>query len=209
MCALMGTDCMLCGWLGICVGRLCSVHACATLCMPGCTKGVQVGVCVFMRDCGWAYVHAGVGDMRLHRRTRLCSGVCVEAWWWCAIVCMGCLCTRCVHTAYTAFCSPCLSLRTSARALRVPPPSLPPPLSLRPCRRLCPANKQGVRTFAPVMLDRLQRLGIDKTNPDELTPEEVRCGGMFVMCVFKWVVVCVSFQAQQPSVCGCNLDSYY
>lgn len=41
------------------------------------------------------------------------------------------------------------------------------------CRRLCPANKQGKRTFAPVMLDRLQRLGINKTDPDELTPEEV------------------------------------
>jgi hypothetical protein len=42
------------------------------------------------------------------------------------------------------------------------------------CRRLCPANKQGKRTFAPVMLDRLQRLGISKTDPAELTPEEVR-----------------------------------
>lgn len=42
------------------------------------------------------------------------------------------------------------------------------------CRRLCPADKQGKRTFAPVMLGRLQRLGINKTDPDELTPEEVR-----------------------------------
>lgn len=44
------------------------------------------------------------------------------------------------------------------------------------CRRLCPADKQGKRTFAPVMLGRLQRLGISKTDPDELTPEEV-CEG--------------------------------
>lgn len=38
--------------------------------------------------------------------------------------------------------------------------------------RLCPAKK-GVRTFAPVMFKRLEKLGIDKTNPDDLTPEEV------------------------------------
>lgn len=37
--------------------------------------------------------------------------------------------------------------------------------------RLCPA-KQGVRKFAPVMLKRLQKLGIDKTDPDALTAEE-------------------------------------
>lgn len=37
--------------------------------------------------------------------------------------------------------------------------------------RLVPAKK-GVRTFAPVMLKRLQKLGIDKTNPDDLTVEE-------------------------------------
>ncbi|KAF9973941.1 tetrahydrofolate synthase [Actinomortierella ambigua] len=38
--------------------------------------------------------------------------------------------------------------------------------------RLCPAKK-GKRTFAPVMLGRLNRLGINKTNPDDLTPEEI------------------------------------
>jgi methylenetetrahydrofolate dehydrogenase (NADP+)/methenyltetrahydrofolate cyclohydrolase/formyltetrahydrofolate synthetase len=38
--------------------------------------------------------------------------------------------------------------------------------------RLCPAKK-GVKTFAPPMLRRLQRLGIDKTKPEELTPEEI------------------------------------
>ncbi|KAJ3217314.1 tetrahydrofolate synthase [Dinochytrium kinnereticum] len=37
--------------------------------------------------------------------------------------------------------------------------------------RLCPAKK-GVRTFAPVMFKRLAKLGITKTNPDDLTPEE-------------------------------------
>ncbi|KAL7309087.1 tetrahydrofolate synthase [Mucor circinelloides] len=37
--------------------------------------------------------------------------------------------------------------------------------------RLCPAKK-GVRAFAPVMMKRLKKLGIDKTNPNDLTPEE-------------------------------------
>ncbi len=37
---------------------------------------------------------------------------------------------------------------------------------------LCPADKQGKRRFSPSMLRRLKKLGIDKTNPNELTPEE-------------------------------------
>lgn len=37
--------------------------------------------------------------------------------------------------------------------------------------RLCPKRK-GVRTFSPVMLKRLKKLGIDKANPDDLTDEE-------------------------------------
>ena len=37
---------------------------------------------------------------------------------------------------------------------------------------LCPPNKQGVRRFSPSMLRRLKKLGINKTNPEELTPEE-------------------------------------
>lgn len=37
--------------------------------------------------------------------------------------------------------------------------------------RLCP-KKKGVRSFAPVMFRRLKKLGIDKTNPDDLTDEE-------------------------------------
>lgn len=37
--------------------------------------------------------------------------------------------------------------------------------------RLCPLKK-GVRTFAPIMFRRLEKLGITKTNPDDLTEEE-------------------------------------
>ena len=39
-------------------------------------------------------------------------------------------------------------------------------------RRLCPPSKDGSREFAPSMLRRLKKLGIDKTDPNELTPEE-------------------------------------
>ncbi|TAK14523.1 MAG: formate--tetrahydrofolate ligase [Anaerolineae bacterium] len=39
-------------------------------------------------------------------------------------------------------------------------------------RRLCPPDKEGVREFSPSMLRRLKKLGINKTNPDDLTPEE-------------------------------------
>jgi formyltetrahydrofolate synthetase len=38
--------------------------------------------------------------------------------------------------------------------------------------RLCPAKKDGSRRFSPVMLRRLKKLGIDKTDPSLLTPEE-------------------------------------
>jgi formyltetrahydrofolate synthetase len=37
---------------------------------------------------------------------------------------------------------------------------------------LCPSNKKGERKFAPSMLRRLKKLGIDKTDPNELTQEE-------------------------------------
>ncbi len=37
---------------------------------------------------------------------------------------------------------------------------------------LCPASKQGERKFAPSMFKRLKKLGIEKTDPNELTPEE-------------------------------------
>ncbi|KAH7656160.1 formate--tetrahydrofolate ligase protein [Dioscorea alata] len=40
--------------------------------------------------------------------------------------------------------------------------------------RLCPANKEGKRSFADVMFRRLKKLGISKTDPDELTPEEIK-----------------------------------
>ncbi|HLF90510.1 MAG TPA: formate--tetrahydrofolate ligase, partial [Anaerolineales bacterium] len=39
--------------------------------------------------------------------------------------------------------------------------------------RLCPPAKDGTRTFSPVMFRRLKKLGITKTNPDDLTPEEI------------------------------------
>jgi len=38
--------------------------------------------------------------------------------------------------------------------------------------RLCPKEKDGSSTFAPVMLKRLAKLGIDKTNPNDFTEEE-------------------------------------
>jgi methylenetetrahydrofolate dehydrogenase (NADP+) / methenyltetrahydrofolate cyclohydrolase / formyltetrahydrofolate synthetase len=38
--------------------------------------------------------------------------------------------------------------------------------------RLCPPGKDGNRKFSPSMLRRLKRLGINKTDPNELTPEE-------------------------------------
>ncbi|KAF7304887.1 FTHFS-domain-containing protein [Mycena kentingensis (nom. inval.)] len=38
--------------------------------------------------------------------------------------------------------------------------------------RLVP-TKKGKREFAPLMIKRLKKLGIDKTDPDELTPEEI------------------------------------
>jgi len=40
-------------------------------------------------------------------------------------------------------------------------------------RRLCPTAKDGSRKFALPMLKRLQKLGIDKTNPNDLTEEEI------------------------------------
>jgi formyltetrahydrofolate synthetase len=38
--------------------------------------------------------------------------------------------------------------------------------------RLCPPSKDGTRKFSPVMLRRLRKLGISKTDPNELTPQE-------------------------------------
>ncbi|KAM7272659.1 hypothetical protein ACFE04_027322 [Oxalis oulophora] len=40
--------------------------------------------------------------------------------------------------------------------------------------RLCPPNKQGKRSFCDIMFRRLKKLGINKTNPEDLTPEEVK-----------------------------------
>jgi len=36
----------------------------------------------------------------------------------------------------------------------------------------CPGDKQGKRCFSPVLMRRLRKLGIDKSDPNELTPEE-------------------------------------
>lgn len=38
--------------------------------------------------------------------------------------------------------------------------------------RLCPPDKNGERIFSPSMLRRLKKLGINKTDPNDLTPEE-------------------------------------
>jgi formyltetrahydrofolate synthetase len=38
--------------------------------------------------------------------------------------------------------------------------------------RLCPPEKDGSRRFSPSMLRRIKKLGINKTDPNELTPEE-------------------------------------
>ena len=40
-------------------------------------------------------------------------------------------------------------------------------------RRLCPPAKDGSRKFAPSMLKRLEKLGIDKTDPNDLTEDEI------------------------------------
>jgi formyltetrahydrofolate synthetase len=40
-------------------------------------------------------------------------------------------------------------------------------------KRLCPPDKDGNREFAPSMLKRLEKLGIDKTDPNDLTEEEI------------------------------------
>ncbi len=37
---------------------------------------------------------------------------------------------------------------------------------------LCPADKEGKRKFSPSMVRRLKKLGIEKTDPNALTPEE-------------------------------------
>jgi len=41
-------------------------------------------------------------------------------------------------------------------------------------RRLCPTDKNGGRKFAGPMQRRLKRLGIDKNDPNDLTPEEIK-----------------------------------
>ncbi|MCD7459850.1 hypothetical protein HAX54_042121 [Datura stramonium] len=43
--------------------------------------------------------------------------------------------------------------------------------------RLCPPNKEGKRKFCDIMFRRLKKLGIDKTAPEDLTPEEITSQG--------------------------------
>jgi len=40
---------------------------------------------------------------------------------------------------------------------------------------LCPLDRKGIRRFSPTMLRRLKKLGIEKTDPNELTSEERTC----------------------------------
>src|SRR5512146_1295134 len=40
------------------------------------------------------------------------------------------------------------------------------------CEALCPPDRNGERYFSPVMLRRLEKLGIPKTDPNDLTPAE-------------------------------------
>lgn len=40
--------------------------------------------------------------------------------------------------------------------------------------RLCPPNKEGKRSFNDIMFKRLKKLGISKSTPEELTPEEMK-----------------------------------
>ncbi|KAL3828140.1 hypothetical protein ACJIZ3_016942 [Penstemon smallii] len=40
--------------------------------------------------------------------------------------------------------------------------------------RLCPPNKEGKKSFNDIMFRRLKKLGISKSKPEELTPEEVK-----------------------------------
>lgn len=57
------------------------------------------------------------------------------------------------------------------------PPPTPTPSHPELCAALCGVVRvcvQGKRHFVPVMIKRLQKLGINKTEPEDLTPEEVR-----------------------------------
>lgn len=40
--------------------------------------------------------------------------------------------------------------------------------------RLCPPDKEGKHSFNDIMFRRLKKLGISKTKPEELTPQEVK-----------------------------------
>ena len=40
--------------------------------------------------------------------------------------------------------------------------------------RFCPPNKEGKRSFSDIMFRRLKKLGVSKTRPEDLTPQEVK-----------------------------------
>ncbi|KAJ6713439.1 MONOFUNCTIONAL C1-TETRAHYDROFOLATE SYNTHASE MITOCHONDRIAL [Salix purpurea] len=42
--------------------------------------------------------------------------------------------------------------------------------------RLCPPNKEGKRSFSDIMFRHLKKLGISKTKPEELNPQEITVG---------------------------------
>ena len=53
--------------------------------------------------------------------------------------------------------------------------------------RLCPPDKQGKRKFAPVMLKRLQKLGIHQEDPDSLSPEQkAKYAYSYIRLSFHW-----------------------
>lgn len=63
--------------------------------------------------------------------------------------------------------------------------------------RLCPPEKDGSRKFAPVMLKRLAKLGINKTDPNELTPEGlIYYDIVFPSSKIKFLYLCNLFRAR-------------
>ena len=68
--------------------------------------------------------------------------------------------------------------------------------------RLCPA-KGGRRTFAPIMRTRLDKLGIQAQDPDELSPEDQgRCWGSLT------ARSCTSWLDEQPCLLATRHQSF-
>ena len=83
--------------------------------------------------------------------------------------------------------------------------------------RLCPAGRDGRRAFAPVMLRRLRKLGIPKTDPDELTFEEQSRCGPWCRAVRLGLLACAgnpetdsseSMPKEQSMVIGADMGFY-